>query len=299
MVRKSSYDDLETDYFDEEVGGSFLSLMSLGVAFLAVAAFIALAWYAYQDDGVEEGEIETIYAQEGDIRLAPEGESGWQFPDADRQVYQLGSGAEEDMSVEQILPQPERPAPRAQAEEGVEGWINKEDVAGNEPIGLTDAERRKMEEIAKDATQAVKSGIVNTPATPAPEVVVAAKKETVTKVAKPAEVAKPKPAPVVKKKPAPVVAKKKESSNKSAVLTRNRLQLGAFGSRADALKNWGKIKSRNSSLLGSKKAHIEVAEVKGKTYYRVQAYPFTSRAKADALCVMLKSRNQPCFAVKK
>ena len=200
MVRKSSYDDLETDYFDEEVGGSLLSLMSLGVAFLAVAAFIALAWYAYQDEGVEGGEIETIYAQEGDVRIAPEGESGWQFPDTERQVYQLGSGNAEDMDVEQILPQPERPAPRAQA--GAEGWVNKEDVVSSEPIGLTDAERRKMEEIAKDATQAVVPEIITTPDTPAPvaapEVVVVSKKaakQVIAEIVKPVVIKKPKPKP--------------------------------------------------------------------------------------------------------
>lgn len=300
MVRpkKSSYDELETDYFDEEVGGSFLSLMSLAVAFLAVAAFIALAWYAYQDDGDVNGEIETIYAQEGEIRNAPEGESGWQFPDAERQVYQLGSGNVQDMKVEQILPQPERPQARptmdemempvaqelaqADVEPKTEGWIN-EQATQQGLVGLTDAERRKIQEAA-DAADAARSA------------------ETVAQIAKAAEpkVEAPKAvvkAPVVKK----AVVKKKvvPAKPKKATLTRNRLQLGAFGSRSEALKNWSKIRSRNSSLLGGKQAHIQVAKVKGKTYYRVQAYPFSSRSKADALCVMLKSRNQPCFAVKK
>ena len=278
MVRpkKSSYDDLETDYFDEEVGGSFLSLMSLGVAFLAVAAFIALAWYAYQGDDNDSGEIETIYAEEGDFRVEPEGESGWQFPDEERQVYNLGSGEEEDLQVEQILPQPERPQPRATVTEQAEGWINKQ--VASEEIGLTDAERRKMEELAENAAK-----------TPVKDLVKETEKAIVAAVEK--------PKPVV----APVLTKKLEKPKlpQKMILTRHRLQLGAFGSRAEALKNWSKIQKKSGSLLANKKAHVQVAEVKGKTYYRVQAYPFSNRAQADALCVMLKARGQACFTVKK
>lgn len=289
MARKS-YDNLETDYFDEEVGGSFLSLMSLVVAFLAVAAFIGLAWYAYQDsdDELAPGEVETIYAEEGEIRMEPEGESGWQFPDSDRQVYNLGNGDVDDMKVEQILPKPERPKPLESAAVETEGWINNGDselAQESSEVGLTDAERRKMEEIANASVQK------------APEVVVqAAEVEMVKPVVEPVKkmVPAPAPAPVVKKaKPKPAPAPKK------ATLTRNRLQLGAFGSRSEALKNWSKIKSGAGSLLGSKKAHIEKADVKGKTYYRVHAYPFSSKSQADALCVMLKSKNQPCFSVKR
>ena len=295
MVRKkSSYDDLETDYFDEEVGGSFLSLMSLGVAFLAVAAFIALAWYAYQGDGATDGEMETIYAQEGDIRNAPEGESGWQFPDAERQVYNLGNGDVEDMQVEQILPQPTRPKAREPVQETTEGWINNQPAdAGSDDgsIGITDAERRKLQEIANANIQKAPEVVVQAKEKQAVEaaIIKSAKVKQVAKIAKPKPVAAPAPSK------APVVKAKKSSAS----LTRNRLQLGAFGSRSEALKNWGKIKSKSSSLLGSKKAHIEQATVKGKTYYRVQAYPFSSKSKADALCVMLKSRNQPCFSVKR
>lgn len=301
MVKKSSYDDLETDYFDEEAGGSFLSLMSLGVAFVAVAVFIALAWYAYQDDGNEDGQVETIYAQEGDVRSEPEGDTGWQYPEAERQVYNLGSGeVEDDTKVEQILPQPERPQPREAAAEataeaanaGAEGWINKPEE--NAEIALTDAERRKMEETAKavkETTEAVKE--VAKEVTPATPEVVVKSEEVIVEQPKAA-------APVVK---AEVVETTEvvtpQPSNAPAVLTRDRLQLGAFGSHAEAVKNWTKIQSANSSLLGSKKAFIEEAEVNGKMFYRVQAYPFDSKAAADALCVMLKSRNQACFAVKK
>lgn len=286
MAKKSSYDDLETDYFDEEAGSSFLSLISLAVAFLAVAAFIALAWYAYQDDDSNDGSIETIYADKGEIRNAPEGETGWKFPDTDRQIYKLGSEEANDSGevgkVEQILPQPERPQPRKQV--GAEGWISKPKVEDAE-IAITDAERRKMEEVAAAA--------VEKPAAKDKAVII---KEVV-------EVVKPTPTPVavakvvekkVVKAAAPV--KREVASGK---LTRNRLQLGAFGSRSEALSSWKKILGKNSSLLDGKQAHVEAADVKGKTYYRVQLYPFANKAEADALCVMLKSRNQACFSVKR
>jgi cell division protein FtsN len=319
MVKKSSYDDLETDYFDEEAGSSFLSLMSLGVAFLAVAAFIALAWYAYQDDGaaMEEGEIETVYADEGDVRIKPEGESGWQFPNAEREVYRLGSDSEAEPEVEQILPQPERPAIRER--EVVEGWINKEASSGP-AIGLTDAERRQMEAVestsneVKEVTEAVETkeavkeeiktvtkAVEKKVVEKAPAATVTAKEETIKKIAEQTNTATPAPVKEAK----PEVTKTKVATapaapkTKARGLTSNRLQLGAFGSRAEALKNWGRIRTKAAGLLSNKEAHIEMAEVKGKTYYRIQAYPFDSRSQADALCVMLKSRGLSCFAVKR
>ncbi len=327
MVKKSSYDDLETDYFDEEAGGSFLSLISITVAFLAVAAFIALAWYAYQDDSSNgTDELETIYASEGEVRTAPEGESGWQFPDTERQVYNLGSGDVEDMTVEQILPQPTRPDPRVQPETAqTEGWMKEDKTASDDTIGLTDAERRKMEEIANANVQET------------PEMMVASQDDKVVEpivTQAPAEEVKAEPAPVaevavapvapepavVEKKvepkpaPTPVVTKSEPVQPKAEPasafeqdvaapatggLTSNRLQLGAFGSRSEALKNWGNIQSASGSLLTDKRAHVESADVNGKTYFRVQAYPFASKSAADALCVMLKARDQACFSVQR
>lgn len=294
MAKKPTYDDLETDYFDEEVGSSFLGLITVGIAFIVVGLFIALAWYAYQDDEPTEDGVTTIYAEDTPMKVTPEEESGWRFPDGDRHVYNLGSDRVEDMKVEQILPQPERPQIRE--EQKTEGWINNDARKG--PVGLTDAERRQIDEpkdIPAATPQVVKE--ITTP-TPKPAKKVTENKAIVKSITTPKEVANKVVEPIAKPEPVKVIKPTTETVTSTPTpLTKARLQLGAFGSQSEALKNWTKFQKSHAPVLGGKRVHVEKATVKGKDYFRVQAYPYGSKAEAEAACVMLKSKGQACFAV--
>lgn len=163
MAGKKPYDDLETDYLEEENESGFLSLVSVIIAFIAVAVFIALAWYAYQSSqkGSAE-EIEVVYPEEGPVREAPEETGGWQFPHQDKSVYNIVSGEEDSESkearVEQILPAPEEPIKREK--EATNTWMNgklKQDTA----IAPTDAERLKEAEAQIAAAEAETSARIS------------------------------------------------------------------------------------------------------------------------------------------
>jgi cell division septation protein DedD len=142
-MAKRPYDDLETDYLEEENESGFLSLVSVVIAFIAVAVFIALAWYAYQSSTKSESqeEIQVVYPEDGPVKQAPEETGGWQFPHQDKSVYNIVSGEEgsDDAKVEQILPAPEQPVKRQSA--NTKTWMN--DKLKQDKIEKTDAERLK------------------------------------------------------------------------------------------------------------------------------------------------------------
>jgi cell division protein FtsN len=314
MADEKSYDELETDFLEEETESGFLSLMSVVIAFIAVAVFIILAWYAYQtgtDSTQSLEELEVVYPEEGAIRTAPEEPGGWQFPDQDKSVYNIISGEETDVKVEKILPEPEQPMarPEAQTEMWIRGKlqnqvdeakkeIQKQEAANSRPTAKELAERANAT-LGKEQEEASKAEGTPTPSSnmaeaPEPEITGEAKMPAAAPV-------KPKSEPV-KVAPVEQVAKQtsKTSAPTSATLTAHRLQLGAVRSNEEAKQLWLKLSKRLPDLVAGKAMHIERADLKAKgVYYRVQIYPFASRGDAQALCDKLSARGQACFAVKR
>ncbi len=326
MAPKRSYDDLETDYLEEENESGFLSLVSVIIAFIAVAVFIALAWYAYQSNTSSSSseEIEVVYPEEGPVREAPEESGGWQFPHQDKSVYNIVSGEKgeqegEDAKVEQILPAPEQPVERPEVETKI--WMN--DKLKQEPIAQTDAERQmaareeKGEEKTSEPSPATaakpveqelpaeagseKSEVIVEKAEKAPEQPAAAVTPSEEKEAE----VKPEPAPAT----ATVQEKKEEVAKPVAVASPPKpqpvatgnvaIQLGAVRSDADARAQWQRMRSR-FSLLGNKSLNVQSADIPGKgTFYRIQAGGFASRAEAKAACDKLAAAGQACFVVGK
>lgn len=72
------------------------------------------------------------------------------------------------------------------------------------------------------------------------------------------------------------------------------VQLGSYGSEADAKANWASLK-RKYSQLAAHDVVITKAEVNGKIYYRVAAAGF-GRQSAAQMCSSLKSAGGGCFA---
>lgn len=329
MAGKKPYDDLETDYLEEENESGFLSLVSVIIAFIAVAVFIALAWYAYQSSqkGSAE-EIEVVYPEEGPVREAPEETGGWQFPHQDKSVYNIVSGEDSESKearVEQILPAPEEPIKREK--EATNTWMNgklKQDTA----IAPTDAERLKEAEAQIAAAEAETSAQISeaqaatTPessesttvkAEPVAEEAVpvdsqAVEPETTPKVVeKPvAEETEKKPEPEPTKAPAKMVKpepkkeaappKPKPQPSPVAATGSAKLQLGAVSSEAEARAQWNRIRSRFSNL-GNKTLVVQSVSAGGKTLYRIQASGFASRNDAKAACAQMSAAGQACFPV--
>lgn len=276
------YDDLETDYLEEENESGFLSLISVVIAFLAVAVFIALAWYAYQssNDSVTMEDIEVVYPEEEVIREAPEDAGGWQFPHQDKSVYNMvAGGAREDVKVEKILSVPEEPVERPTVQ--TETWLNKK--LGDQPIAKTDAERQKEAQVQQEAAK---------------------EEEPAPKVDTPDEkVSAPKPEPVVKKEvveaPKPVRTEAVPATT-SSMPTKTRVQLGAFRSRSDANAHWKKVQASHADAMRGKSSYIEVVKLEGKgTFYRLQLVPMSGKDEAKKLCSKLAAKKQACFVVVK
>lgn len=322
-MAKRPYDDLETDYLEEENESGFLSLVSVVIAFIAVAVFIALAWYAYQSStksGAQE-EIQVVYPEDGPVREAPEETGGWQFPHQDKSVYNIVSGEEKEgeAKVEQILPAPEQPIKRPDVE--TKTWMN--DNLKQDKIAKTDAERLKEAKeqvevetapVAEEAVaeETVAEETVAAEPAPAPAITPAVKAETpvVEQKAEPAEKA-PEAAPkVVETKPQPplkapvkveaqAVPKPQVKADVKTASGPAKLQLGAVKSEADARAQWQKIKAKHP-VLASKSLQVESVSIPGKgTLYRIQAAGFASKAEAKAACSNISAAGQACFAVGK
>lgn len=72
------------------------------------------------------------------------------------------------------------------------------------------------------------------------------------------------------------------------------VQLGAFVSKAEALRGWNAVQAQFPQLK-DRKPVITEAVVGGKTYWRVAADGFTSQS-ARAMCGTVKSAGRGCFA---
>lgn len=321
MAGKKPYDDLETDYLEEENESGFLSLVSVIIAFIAVAVFIALAWYAYQSSqsGSAE-EIEVVYPEEGAVKEAPEETGGWQFPHQDKSVYNIVSGegeVSEEAKVEQILPAPEEPVKRVK--QATNTWMNGK-LKADTTVAPTDAERLKEaeEQIAKaeaETSARISEAQAATPPTTAdtsettaeaPEAaesqtvkaVPVAEEAVVEKAPTPAPIVeiKPEPKPVAPPAPKPVVKAAPKAPVISTATGSAKLQLGAVSSEAEARTQWNRIRAR-FSILSNKTLFVQPVNTGGKTLYRIQASGFASRNDAKTACGQISAAGQACFAV--
>jgi cell division septation protein DedD len=327
MADKEQYDDLETDYLEEESESGLLSLMSLVIGFVAVAGFIALAWYAYRSstEPMLNEDLEVVTAEESPVRTAPEEPGGWQFPHQEKSVYNVISGEEDKTKAEQILPKEEEPMQRADettapdtadAEASTETWVNERDGSAAQ-TEAADAETAAVEE--KEAPAVTSGSAVNVGDAPVateakPAVTKPAEEKVVTKTETPGK-AKPAPESVVAAKPADAFKAQPEQAPKPVAKTEAipepklapasggptpvRLQLGAYGSQAEANASWAKIQKKVGGSVNGYRTTIEQADVSGKSFYRLQLYPFASMDEAKSLCSQLSAKGQPCFPVKR
>ena len=314
MVDKDPYDDLETDYLEEESESGLLSLMSLIIGFLAVAGFIALAWYAYRSSTSPalSDDVETIHAEQAPVRTTPQDPGGWQFPHQEKSVYNVISGDDEKPKAEQILPKPEEPVKREGA--ATETWMNKDTATTTVPP--TDAERVKEQDESTDETplaadssnKAEEAKPMAPPLTQEDKVSeekVSVSPSPIATPAKPAE----KPA-ISKAKPVDTMAVKEEPKAKAEekakpapkpVASANgnyRIQLGAFKSEAEAQADWAKIEKKIGGTSGHA-MNVERADLGAKgVYYRLQLKGYASMADAKTACSKISASGQGCYPVK-
>lgn len=75
------------------------------------------------------------------------------------------------------------------------------------------------------------------------------------------------------------------------------IQLGAYDSTAQAIKQWDKLFAKHGDLLEGKKRLVQAAESGGRKFFRLRATGFASKDETRTLCSALLARGTPCIPV--
>lgn len=75
------------------------------------------------------------------------------------------------------------------------------------------------------------------------------------------------------------------------------VQLGAFASAGDAVKEWDALQARFGDLMADKSRVVQRAESGGRAFYRLRAYGFKGDADSRRFCAALKAESATCVPV--
>lgn len=90
-----------------------------------------------------------------------------------------------------------------------------------------------------------------------------------------------------------------KKSNSKSLKEGNYIQLGAFRSKEDVIKEWSNLKLKFKKYLASVEYITEKVNIKSKgVFYRLKVGSFQSESKARSVCNNLNKMNQRCFYVK-
>ncbi len=110
----------------------------------------------------------------------------------------------------------------------------------------------------------------------------------------------PAPQPAVTPAPRPQVAAaaptpRPSTSAPAAGRGTHVVQVGAFGSNAEAMEQYGALVQKHGNLVGNHAPDVQEAVVKGRTYHRLRLAGFGDRSAADAACQRLSAAGTDCF----
>jgi cell division septation protein DedD len=129
------------------------------------------------------------------------------------------------------------------------------------------------------------------PVPPGPKIAVEARATEDADVLSAAAAPAPKPAPKVRPAPRAKPAPKAPPPAASPG-GRWRVQLGAYGSEAEARARWGALGRRMPALAGLRPSYERF-----NAFTRLRAGPLGGKADADRLCAAARAAGQDCFAV--
>lgn len=259
------------------------------------------------------GQVPTIHAAEGPIKVRPENPGGQDIPFRDYDINNRMKGEEASTRVENLLPPPEQakappqgvpasagaqapkgtsrtetllpaaptPAPQAVAKAPAAKAVPPEQPAAPAPAAQpTKSVAQGPLQLVPKSQQAPAAETVVAPPPPAPEV-------------KPAA---PAPAQTAKAAPAPEV---KSASVANARLGAGwQVQLAAARDIKAAQAEGERLKSKHSDLLGGMRVSVMQADLGAKgMFYRVRLGPAKDQDHARTLCTQLTKRGQGCLAV--
>ena len=323
---KPEFNDYNSRDTDGAHGAS--RVVSWVVLALAASGFVALAWYAYQSgsESVDPNDIPVIEADSSPVKISPENPGGESFPHQDKTIYNTISGAHELAGEEKLLPEPETPMINepevAESEPAARTWVRKSLKEEGEDAVAEATDTPLAEATEQAVTTPVEEKAEPAPLADKPEeaplVAEAPLAELDKTLAAPAAAQPPAttPAPVAKKeipqvqgKEIPIVAGAPVKVPAEAAPIKPvapatpvqqasgdfKVQLGAYGSQAEADSNWARISRKYAGVLDGKPHLVVKAVLPNGTYYRLRASGFASPDAAKQACSKLSAQGQACF----
>lgn len=252
-------------------------------AIISVIIFIALCWYAYNNFIIGSKKNGAVYikADKSPIKIKPTDPGGMQVDHTDKQIFNTINGTDESEKQEVKIIKEEEPINKIKyvsdnnprtldslIEESYKGEEILSKAAANKELDIEDAEQKPNDSVKKIETSKTENG-----------------KNKTTIIFK--NVKKPSYAGSSKNN-------KPSTSNSGNYF----VQIGAYGSNAEAKSSWQKYSNRLGSLINSYKYRIDKAVVKGKAYHRLSFGGFQSKSEAAKKCVSLKSKAVNCLVKK-
>ena len=242
--------------------------VSIALALGALAVFVAIVWYAY-DQGRQAGSeavAPLIKAPGKPVKIKPSDPGGMAVPNRDKVIFEgVSEGGEQ--RVERLLPPPETPLPPP-AKPAADGAMETAPAARASLIPPPPkAAEGSVAPKAAEAPAAPKAAAA--PKNP----VQAPTSATPRSESKPTQVAKP-------------------------AAGTYRVQIAAVRSAKAARAEWARLQRKNKDVLGSLTFASQKVDLGAKgVFYRIQA-GMVARAEARKICATLRARKQPCLVVK-
>lgn len=317
ILEEMHEDDEDIEPQEPRVRKLFYTTLILGI----VGGFAALAYYAYQfgNKPVDTSLLQVVKADNTAYKEKPEDPGGMEVPNMDKTVYDSIAGKQDKAlpKVERILPPPEEPI----NPNGVVYETAADKPLADKPAAESKSQQKpqaKSQQTVTNSREALlankamagkelKPVVVKAPEAEAtPEVVTAEPAQELEEVKTPpaveAKTSSPKLKPVSEAdlKTAPEKSKIEQpvALPRKAASARYKVQLGAYRSEEDAVKDWTRLNKLHPDELKSLQYFIERKDLGAKgIFYRLQAGPFDDSAAARLTCSKLVANNQGCFFV--
>lgn len=320
---------MREDYDDYDTGRAGKSPVMWLVIGSALLGFAGLGWYAFDsgNGAPDASQIVTLDSIEDPYKFEPEDKGGMEFPHQDKTIYDALDGNTQRESVEALYPEPEEPvietpaiteAPAEEVKSVAQDAMREatelskelakatpeittengsaESYVAKTPVNETAEDAALVKEIVAKKAQAEKEALAKKEADAAAEKATAetlAAKKIAQEKAKLAEENAKKAAA----KPAPIepVAAKTPVKQPPVLAGAYAVQLGAYKSENEALREWQKIYNKHLSILGGTREKIVRVDLPNGTFYRLRAVGFASEADAKQACTKLGATGQACF----
>ncbi len=289
----------------------FLAFAIVGGLILLLAGILWVSYPRGGDDAVEE--VPVIQADAGPVKAEPDQQGGMDIPYRESTVFDSMRG-QDDRKVENLLPPEEQPVDRNQVFAGLKNGV--EDQQTEAAADITESSAEPPAQTAEAAPQPAAPAETPSsshpqetqaqaeppaPVTPetlaaapapepaaAPEAPAAATPVVSAAPAAPVVAAEPEAAPAATVEPASGGEAAKQDAQEAASVKSTSggshyVQLASIKDRGAAATSWKGLQKKFPSQLSGLEYRVQEANVKGSTYYRVQAGPL-SQADARSVC---------------